>query len=446
MKEVITMNQKQVQNLCSFIKACPSTFHTIHTIEHILQKEGFIPLIESKKWNLIRGNNYYVTRNGSSIIAFTVGNEVCEDYSFQICASHSDSPTFKLKEHAQLDVLGKYTQLNIEGYGGMIASSWMDRPLSIAGRALVNTKEGCAVKLVDFDRDMVLIPNVAIHMNRDINSGYKYNVQVDMLPLYSSISDNKATFQDILAKQLNVDQEAILGSDLYLYNRTPASIWGCDGEFMSMPKLDDLECAYTTLMGFLKSQQTHNVNVFACFDNEEVGSLSKQGAGSTLLKDTLTRINTGLGYDEETRLCAIAHSFLLSVDNAHALHPNHPEKSDKQNSVYMNEGVVIKFNANQKYTTDAISKGLFETICKRVNVPVQYFANRSDMTGGSTLGNVSNAQVSLHSVDIGLAQLAMHSSYETAGTRDVTYMMEAVQAFYNSYLMEDVDGTLTICM
>ena len=439
------MSKNYVEDLCTFITNSPSCFHTIASIEQMLKEKGFEALLESSKWNIKKGGKYYTTRNGSSILAFQVGKNVDEDYSYQICASHSDSPTYKLKENTFMDVRGCYTQLNTEGYGGMIASSWLDRPLSIAGRVVVKQDDQCVVRLLDFNRDMVLIPNVAIHMNRDINSGYNFNAQVDMLPLYASASGTKEDFQDVIAKELQIDKQQILGSDLYLYNRMPHSVWGRDEEFVSIPKLDDLECAYTTLEGFLSSEQDHNVNVYACFDNEEVGSGTKQGAKSTFLRSTLTRINQSLGFNEETLYRCIAHSYMLSADNAHALHPNHPEKTDANNFVVMNKGVVVKFNANQKYTTDAISKGLFKEICDKANVPLQFFSNRSDMAGGSTLGNLSNEQVSLHTVDIGLAQLAMHSSYETAGTKDVTYMIQAVREFYSSYLMEVEQGSFKIC-
>lgn len=433
----LKMSNKTISNFMTFIQNSPSCFHAVEELRKEFHKEGFVQLFESKQWKLEKGGKYYVIRNGSSIISFTIGEEIQEEYSFQICASHSDSPTYKLKENAFLDVRGKYTQLNTEGYGGMIASTWMDRPLSIAGRALVKTDAGCVVKLVDFKKDMVLIPNVAIHMNREINSGYKYNAQVDMLPLYGGTNKEKETFLDVLAKELDVDAKDILGNDLYLYNRNHPSIWGSEEDYISAPKLDDLECAYTTMLGFLHSKNPKNINVYACFDNEEVGSGTKQGADSTLLFDVLTRINRCLGYSEEQLRCAFANSFMLSADNAHALHPNHPEKSDANHAVYMNEGIVVKFNANQKYTTDALSKGLFQAICNRVEVPLQYFANRSDMQGGSTLGNISTAHVSIHTVDIGLAQLAMHSSYETAGCKDIDYMIKAVQEFYSSYIRED---------
>lgn len=430
-----------IKDLFTFIKKSPSCFHAIQSIEEELKEKGFQALLESRKWQLEKGKSYYVTRNGSSIIAFTIGADVQEDYSFQICASHSDSPTYKLKENTKIEVNGKYSQLNVEGYGGMIASSWMDRPLSIAGRVLVKTKQGCEIRLLDFQRDMALIPNVAIHMNREINSGYSYNASVDMLPLYG---DKDADLIKEIANELQIEESAILGHDLYLYNRTQPSLWGNEDNYISCSRLDDLECAYATLKGFLHDGCSRSIRVYACFDNEEVGSSTRQGADSTLLYDVLSRINHALGYDEEILRCAYAHSFQLSADNAHALHPNHPSKSDVHHAVYMNEGVVVKFNANQKYTSDAISKGLFQSICEEANVPVQYYANRSDMVGGSTLGNISTTHVSIYSVDIGFAQLAMHSSYETAGSKDMDYMIAAVKAFYDVRLVEDEQQVLRL--
>ena len=430
-----------IDGLFTFIKNSPSCFHAIHSIKEELKQHAFLPLMESRKWKLERGHSYYVTRNGSSIIAFTIGDAVEEDYSFQICASHSDSPTYKIKEHACVNVNGKYTQLNVESYGGMIASTWMDRPLSIAGRLMVKTEKGCEVRLLDFKRDMALIPNVAIHMNREINTGYAYNASIDMLPLYGEAN---ADFIKAAAEELQIEEDAILGHDLYVYNRTQPSLWGHDEAYISSPRLDDLECAYTTLQGFLNKGNQKAIQVYACFDNEEVGSGTRQGADSTFLQDILSRINAALGYDEETLHCAYAHSFMLSADNAHALHPNHPSKSDSHHAVYMNEGVVVKFNANQKYTSDAVSKGLFKSICEDARVPIQYYANRSDMAGGSTLGNISSSHVSIYAVDIGLAQLAMHSSYETAGRKDVDFMIQAVKAFYEIRFIEDDEHLLHI--
>ncbi|MBQ0058606.1 MAG: M18 family aminopeptidase, partial [Lachnospiraceae bacterium] len=329
---------------------------------------------------------------------------------------------------------GKYLQLNTEGYGGMLCAPWLDRPLSVAGRVVVGTENGLETKLIALDRALLMIPSVAIHMNREANDGMKYNKQVDMLPLFGGQESKAGDFKKMIAAGVGTTPDNIYGSDLFLYNRQTPSVWGANEEFYSAPRLDDLACAFTTLIGFLQGKQDKNINVFACFDNEEVGSLTKQGADSTFLRDTLQRANEALGKTPSDFMRAQAGSFMLSCDNAHAVHPNHPEKSDAGNGVYMNEGIVIKSHAGQKYTSDGVSMAMFKRICDKVHVPVQYFANRSDMAGGSTLGNIAMAQMSMNTVDIGLPQLAMHSPYETAGVKDVAYMIDAVKAFYDTHV------------
>lgn len=432
------MDKQVSQELVSFIKQSPTAFHAVATMVNILKENGYQELLEGQAWHIKEGQCYYVTRNNSSIIAFKVGRDLTK-YSFNVAASHSDSPTFKIKENAEIEVKGKYTQLNTEGYGGMLCSTWFDRPLSIAGRVLVQDGDSYHTKLVNIDRDLVVIPNVAIHMNRGANEGYSYNKQIDMLPLFGGSQTKAGDLKKLVANELHVNVDDIYGTDLYLYNRMEPSIWGANEEFISCPQLDDLQCAYTSLQGFLKGNNDRSINVFACFDNEEVGSGTKQGAGSTFLYDVMWRINKGLAKSDEEYYQAVASSFMLSADNAHAVHPNHPNKTDAQNCVYMNEGVVIKSHAGQKYTSDALSIAAFKGICKKVGVPVQFFANRSDALGGSTLGNIAMAQVSMNSVDIGLAQLAMHSSYETAGVKDTWYMIKVMEEFFNSHF-EEVDG------
>lgn len=427
------MYKQMSEELLTFIKHSPSCFHAVHTIAGMLKEAGFQELKECEAWSLQQGGKYFTTRNNSSVIAFTIGKEL-DDYHFQITASHSDSPTFKIKEKAELKGKGGYIQLNTEGYGGMICSTWMDRPLSIAGRVLVREGNALVSKLISFDKDLLLIPNVAIHMQRDVNDGMAFNKQVDMLPLFSAGECEEGDFYQLLADELHCDVEDICGTDLFLVNRVEPSIWGVKEEFISSAKLDDLQCAFTSLKAMLQSENPHAVNVYACFDNEEVGSGTKQGALSTFLADVLSRINDNLGYGNEELRRAIAKSFMVSCDNAHAVHPNHPEKTDANNCTYMNKGIVVKYSANQKYTTDGISSAVFTELCKKANVPVQFFANRSDMVGGSTLGNLSNQHVSLHTVDIGLPQLAMHSAYETAGIKDTAYMVQALTTFYNMNL------------
>ncbi|MDM8311522.1 aspartyl aminopeptidase [Clostridium cadaveris] len=435
------MSSKYVKELFNFIEKSPSCFHAIEAIKDQLKSEGFVELLEGKTWSLEVGKKYYVTRNLSSVIAFKIPSKAYK--SFHIVASHSDAPTFKIKENAELEVNSKYVQLNTERYGGMLCSTWFDRPLSIAGRILVKGENGVKTHLVNIDKDLVVIPNVAIHMNRTANDGYAYNAQVDMLPLYGS-NDAKDSFLKLVAENAGVKVEDILGTDLFLYNRMNGTVAGLNEEFILCAKLDDLECTFTSLQGFLKGQSENSASVYCVFDNEEVGSGTKQGAASTFLYDTLKRINMAMGRSEEDYYTTVASSFMLSADNAHAVHPNHPSKSDPTNRVYMNEGIVIKYNANQKYTTDGVSSAIFKNICESVDVPCQSFTNRSDMLGGSTLGNISNSQVSLNTVDIGLPQLAMHSTYETAGAKDLEYMVKAVEAFYNSCIEAVEDGQYSI--
>lgn len=429
------MDKKISQELMSFIKKSPTAFHAVDNIKQLLIDNDYEELIESKIWKIEAGKRYFVSRNNSSIIALNLGTELSQ-YSFNVAASHSDSPTFKIKENAEIEIKGKYTQLNTEGYGGMICSTWFDRPLSIAGRILIRDGNSYITKLINIDRDLVLIPNVAIHMNRTVNDGYSYNKQVDMLPLFGGSDSKTGDLKKLVAQEIDVNLDDIYGTDLYLYNRMEPSIWGANEEFISSPQLDDLQCAYTSLQGFLKGANSKSINVFACFDNEEVGSGTKQGADSTFLYDVLKRVNNALGKTEEDFCRALASSFMLSADNAHAVHPNHPEKTDINNCVYLNEGVVVKSHAGQKYTSDALSIAVFKGLCKSAKVPVQFFANRSDTLGGSTLGNIAMAQVSMNSVDIGLPQLAMHSSYETAGIKDTYYMIKVMEEFFNSHIEE----------
>ena len=435
------MALEHVQELFDFIQQSPSCFHVIENVKKQLTEQGFEELCENKNWQIKEGGKYFVTRNLSSVIAFKVPTKNFK--SFHIVASHSDSPTFKIKDHPEQVVKGKYVQLNTERYGGMIYSTWFDRPLSIAGRALVKTETGVATKLLNIDRDLLVIPNLAVHMDRTVNDGMKYNPQVNLLPLYGDAA-YKDTFNKLVAEACGTAEENIISTDLFLYNRTAPTVWGAHNEYMSCAKLDDLECAFSSLKAFLKGENSQSVSVCAIFDNEEVGSSTKQGANSTFMYDILHRINENLGRTEEQYHTSVASSFMLSADNAHALHPNHPAISDPTNPVYLNEGIVIKHNANQKYTTDAVSSAIFQKMCEEKNVPYQHFVNRSDVAGGSTLGNIANTHVSLNTVDIGMAQLAMHSSYETAGVLDLDYMIAGMEAFYNSAVVAQCDGAYDI--
>ncbi|QFJ53698.1 M18 family aminopeptidase [Pseudobutyrivibrio xylanivorans] len=422
---------KTVKGLFDFIEKSPSQFHVVENQRKVFLAAGFEELTEANAWKLKLGGNYFVTRNGSSILAFRMPKK--EYKSFMIMASHSDSPTFRIKEMPEMKE-GKYVKLNTERYGGMLMAPWFDRPLSIAGRAIVHTGEGkIETKLVNLDRDLCMLPSLAIHMNREANDGYKYNAQKDLLPLISM--EEKFNLKELVAESLEVKAENIIGSDLFLYNRDAGRVWGAKDEFISIGRLDDLQCSYSSMMGLVNAKNNDSaVQIHVTFDNEEVGSGTKQGADSTFLYDALVRINEAMEGNNSKLLEAIANSFMVSADNAHALHPNYSEKSDPTNKVYMNDGVVIKFNANQKYMTDGLAFGIFTEICKKAKVPFQTFVNRSDVAGGSTLGNISNAHVSINGVDIGLAQLAMHSPYETAGVKDTEYLLKIATKFYETVI------------
>ena len=421
------MYKKTAKKLLKFIQKSPTAFQAVEEMSQRLQKEGFKELKEEKHWDLKAGGNYFVTRNHSAVIAFSIPKKPA--WKFHIMASHSDSPALKIKENPEMEVEKAYIKLNVERYGGMLLAPWFDRPLSVAGRLIVRKNGEIQEKLVAVDKDLLVIPNLAIHMNREVNDGYKYNVQKDMLPLYSDY-DGKGSFMKLMAAEADVAEEDILGHDLFLYDRTPGTVWGANEEFISAPRLDDIQCAFASLEGFLRGERKESIAVHCVLDNEEVGSTTKQGAASTFLKDTLMRINMGLGRTHEEYLMTLADSFMVSADNAHALHPNHTDKTDPVNRPVLNGGIVIKYNANQKYCTDGVSAAIFKDICDRAEVPYQTFVNRSDMAGGSTLGNISNTQVPMKTVDIGLAQLAMHSVYETTGAKDTESLAKAAAVLF----------------
>ena len=435
------MYKKIAEDLLTFIQKSPTSFHANQTVRECLEKEGFNELLEGQPWEIQPGQKYYVSKNTSALIAFSIG-ETLDHYSFNISAAHCDAPTFKIKPTHIMDVDHHYQKLNVEMYGGALCSPWFDRPLSVAGRVIVKNGNHFETKLVNIDKDLLVIPNIAIHLDREANSGRKYNVQVDMLPLLGTQALEEDALNSTIAKLLDVNKENIYTSELYLYPRTSGNILGLDDEFVGSPRLDDLQCVYSTLQGFLQGNAPQSINVFYMADNEEVGSSTKQGAASTFLIDTLKRIHYGLGKDRPAFYQALASSMIVSADNAHAVHPNHAELSDPQNRVYMNEGVVIKHSARQSYTTDAMSAAIFMDCCKKANVPFQHYTNRSDLPGGGTLGSISSHQVSIYSVDIGLAQLAMHSAYEIAGIKDTYYAIEAMKAFFSQHLVEVAHGVL----
>lgn len=421
---------KCAREVLDFIEKSPSCFHAVANVKEMLQEQGFTEVKEAQKWELVPGEGYYVTRNDSSLIAFRLPEKPAR--GFHMTAAHSDSPTFKIKELPEMTVEEHYVKLNTEKYGGMILSTWLDRALSVAGRVVVREGREFVTKLVNVDKDLLVIPNVAIHMNREMNQGVAYNPQCDMLPLFADCSEGKKknAFMKRIAKAAGVKVEDILSHDLFLYPREKGRVLGENGEFLLSPRLDDLQCVFAESRAFCESRPEEYVNVCAVFDNEEVGSGTKQGADSTFLEDTLYRIAEGLGLEKGDYLRMIAESFLISADNAHAVHPNHPEKADPTNRPYVNGGIVIKFHGSQKYATDAVSAAKLKDLCEEAHVPYQTYANRSDIAGGSTLGNISTAHVSVSSVDIGLPQLAMHSAVETAGAKDTFYAVEMMKKFF----------------
>lgn len=418
--------------MLEFVEHSPSCFHVIANIKELLEEQGYAELKETEEWKPEPGRGYYVTRNDSSLIAFELPGENQDIRGFHIVASHSDSPSFKIKEFPEKTPEEHYVTLNTEKYGNMILSTWLDRALSVAGRVVIREKDANVTKLVNIDKDLLVIPNVAIHMNRDMNNGVAYNPQADMLPLFAECGEGKrkSTLMKRVAKAAGVKQEDILGHDMFLYARDKGRILGDNGEFVLSPRLDDLQCVFSSVKAFAAVRPAQYINVCAVFDNEEVGSGTKQGADSTFLEDTLWRVAEGLEKGRSEYLRLVAGSFLISADNAHAVHPNHPEKADPTNRPYLNGGIVIKYHGSQKYTTDAVSAAKLKTLCQQAKVPFQTYANRSDIPGGSTLGNISTAHVSVSSVDMGLPQLAMHSAVETAGVRDTGYAVEVLKAFY----------------
>lgn len=418
-----------IHQLFDFIQCSPTASHTAATVRAMLVQASFTQLLESQPWDLQPGGRYYTTRGMSSLIAFQVPK--ADFHGFSVIAPHGDSPCFKVKESPELRVDGQYTKLNTEVYGGMQLALWTDRPLSVAGRLAVRTETGVKGVLCDIRRDLLLIPGVAIHMNRGVNEGVKLDPQKDTLPL---LGGSQADLKKLVAENAGVAPEDILSWDLYLYSRAQGTVFGAEKEFIAAPRLDDLECVFAAAKAFLAGENRENVTVLSLFDNEETGSLTRQGADSPFLSEVLERISLSCGKSREEHLRAIASGFMLSADNAHAVHPDSPEKSDPTNRCYLNGGVVVKHSP--RYASDALTAGLFQRICQKAGVPVQVYYNNSKIPGGGTLGNLSGSHVALPTVDIGLAQLSMHSPYETAGAKDLDYMVWAMQAFYESVITQ----------
>ena len=424
---------EEAQGFCHFVNDSPTAFHSVSSIRARLDNAGFVYLPEGAAWHVEPGSKCYTVRNNSSIIAFKVGAQVSEEqpYHFQVLAAHGDSPALKLKATSEVAGCDSYVQLDAEPYGGMLDYTWFDRPLSVAGRLLVRHENRVSSRLVQLDH-VARIPSLAIHLDRSQNESFSPHRERDLMPIVSAGLCAPGSFEACLAHVAGVSENDILARDLFLVSSEKASIWGIAHEFISGPRLDDLMCAYVALEAFLAATNPNAILVTCCFDNEEVGSNTKQGAMSTFLADTLQRLSLSLGASKEDYLRALAYSMLVSCDNAHAVHPNRSGLYDPHNRCHLNEGIVIKEAANQHYCTDAFSRAALIAILERAGIPYQSFANRSDMAGGSTLGNLSNIQASMHAVDVGCPQLAMHSFSETAGVRDVAFARRALEAFLSA--------------
>ncbi len=431
------MQKKNAQELIDFIHQSPTNFHAVVSLKKQLIEHGFKQLFSGDVWHIKYGEKYFVTKNHSSLFAFVPGCGNIAEHGFKLICAHSDSPTFRIKPHAEMVVEGQYLKLNTEVYGGPIMYTWFDRPLSMAGRVMIKSDNPLkpAVRLVHFDRPLMVIPHLAIHFNRAVNEqGNPLSKQKDMLPVLAMINEKfeKDNFLlKLIAAEMQIDCSEILDFDLTLYEYEKGSLIGLNEEFISSGKLDDLAMVHAGLSALLASGPCNATKVLAVFDNEEVGSGTKQGAGSPILRTIIERIVLTQGGSYEDLYRAIHRSFMISADMAHALHPNYPEKHDPTNHPVINGGPVIKINANQKYMTDGDSAAVFKTICQEADVPYQEFVNHSDMVGGSTLGNILQSQMEIRGVDIGNPMWGMHSVRETGGVDDHTHAIKAFTAFYN---------------
>lgn len=432
------MTQEQVfaQQLIDFIHESPSPYHVVSNVKERLSARGFSELKLRDRWQIAKGGKYYVSMNGSALIAFIVGNGEIEKEGFRLIGAHTDSPTFRIKPAPEMVVENNYIKLNVEVYGGPILNTWLDRPLGLAGRVTLKGNDPFYPenRLINIQRPILYIPNISVHMNRKVNEGVELNKQKDLLPILGQVTEQfeKDRFLiQLLAKELAVDPDSIGDFELYLYEYDKGSIIGLHQEFISCGKLDDLAMVHAGIEALMDAPLGLSTNVMICFDNEEVGSETKQGAGSPLLRNVLERVVLSLGKDREDFFRALYSSFLISADMAHALHPNAGELHDPVNRPLINKGPVIKINANQAYTTDSDSCTVFETICRNAGVPVQKFVNRSDLRGGSTIGPISSSQMEIRSVDIGNPMQAMHSIRELGGVIDHTYLKKALLAFFS---------------
>ena len=434
------MRNQLNDELIAFLNESHNEYLAANVIRKILSNSGFKEIKENETWNLKENSKYFFLRNVNSLVAFVTPSRLNKsDFYYKIISSHLDSPALKLKENPAV-CTNFYEKWKVEVYGGLINSTYVDRPLGLAGRLIVKTKNGLETRIVDTKKAVAIIPNVAIHQNRNINNGFIYNPQVDLLPIVGT-SEKAHYFDEIISSFLKDDEE-IVSYDLYLYNFDRAQYVGFNDDLICGQKEDDLSSAFLSLKALIDSELNYSesgIKIAAFFNNEETGSLSFSGADSDLLKSTLRRIALSFNAKEDEYLTAIKKSFVLSADNGHAIHPNHPEMSDDKNLCLLNKGILLKFNSNMAYTSDAFTSAFVKTLCKENNIPYQVFFNRSDVRGGSTLGNISISQESILTADIGMPQLAMHSSFETIGSEDTKHMFNLMSSFYKTVFKIDND-------
>lgn len=426
---------KYTEKLLGFLDASPVNFLAVRNVCDELLDNGFVQL---QAENAIKNlpEKFFITKNDSAVFAFHMGKKALAEAGFRMIAAHSDSPTFRIKPNAEMAGEGGMVRLNTESYGGSILSTWFDRPLSIAGRVILRSDDALRPesRLLHIKRPLLVIPNLAIHFNRQVNDGVKLNKQKDMLPILGYVKDKleaDGLILSVISDELKIEKEAIIDFDLYLYDTTSACTVGLDNEFVSSGRLDDLSMVHAGLEAITADGGQPDVTkVLAVFDNEETGSGTKQGAGSNFFMSLLQRIVLAQGGSLDDYFRSVEKAFLVSADNAHGFHPNYAEKYDPTNHALLGGGPVIKINAAQKYSTDAMSAAVFQQICERAGVPCQRFVNRSDVAGGSTLGNILTSSVAIRGVDMGNAVLAMHSVRELASTADHDYCIKAFIEFY----------------
>ncbi len=431
------MEKNLALDLIDFLYKSPTAHHSVKTIKERLDLNGFNEVKESDKWNLQNDGKYYVIKNDSALIAFTIGNGDVEEDGFKLIGAHTDSPGFRIKANPEMVSEGTYLKLNTEVYGGPILYTWFDRPLGIAGKVTLKGSSPLKpeVKLVNINKPLLIIPSLAIHMNRNVNEGLNINKQKDTLPLLSLINDKfekDGYLVKILAEELNASSSDILGFDLGLYEIEKGAVIGLNEEFISAGRLDDMWMVYAGIQGLIESKPNKSTKVMVCMDNEEIGSLTPQGANSALLLNILERITLALGKDREGLHRALANSLMISADLAHAVHPNVEEKHDPTNRPVLGKGPVLKTAASGSYSTDSYNAAIFEGLCNSAEVPYQKFFNRSDVRGGTTIGPITSSLLTIPVMDMGAPLLSMHSIRELAAVKDNEYTIKLFTQFYNA--------------